>query len=577
MNFLCVIGRYSSMDSVESAQLLKLSSTEGFSYECSPCNNDGLVKEAKFYCSECTEYMCDSCESSHRRFRGTRQHQIVSGDAIPLTSSVYVGKSVTQSSTLCTCNVKEVTIFCKDHNDVICTDCKTLHHRGCDCISVDEESIGFKNSIANDTIAKADKLIKRIEELLNEQKDILGSLLIKIKGCLEEIHNFREQLIAQIHLMDTSSSDEVDRLAKFHKKSIQQKVDTFEIALGKIVSRKNFLLLSRNTSEDKIKFIGNIRLAKDLESIGKVINDVSKEINKPDINFVRSTRLCGIQTDQTLGEVKLETTTMKIIANMKVASAFKIDTEIDNAAITGSVFMPSGELCLCNYTASTIRILNNEFSFKEELKLEGVPWDVAVINEENVLITMPNEKKLHYVQVRPKLQLGGGKNLDKKCWGVEVYKGDFYVSCHNNPGEGEIRVFDNNFLLKTRIGLGQNGEYMFSNSLYITISYKGEILISDDGLKSITRMPNDGSLAINTYKINAKNPVGILVDGGNNVIICCRNSNTIHVPDESGIETKTIQITSESMKPLSVCFRQADNILVVTSDCNSSTYALKME
>lgn len=566
------------MDSTEGAQSLKLSSRECFAHECSPCKNDGLAKEAKFFCSECTEYLCDACESSHRRFRGTRQHQVVSGDDIPLTPTTLgdVGKSVSESSILCACNIKEVTIFCKDHYNVICIDCKTLHHRTCDCIDIVEQSIGFKDSTSNITITKADELVKRIYELQNERKEILSTFLRKAQDCKKEIRSFREELCEQIYKMEKNSIEEVDRLEKAHETNIQQQIGTYETALSKIVSRKSTLLLSQDRSDDKLQFIWNLRLAQELDSVNPVINDVRKDAEEPDISFARNIGFSDIQRCQMLGEIKCITHSFagRIISEKKVISTVKIDTEANIEEIPGSVFMPSGELVLCTYGAYNIRVLNMDFSKKEELKVESPPWDVAVFNKQTVLITMPYKKKIQYVQVLPRLQVDHATQLDKECWGIEVYKGDIYVSCGGGGNTGEIKVLDYKFLCKKKIGKTHGGFGQFSSPKYLAMSFKGEIIVSDESLNSITRMPNDGSSVTNTYTVS--NPMGVFVDGGNNAFVCCRDSNSIQVVDDNGINIKTLTITSEPMRSRSISFRQADSTFVVTSDRNSSTYALKM-
>ena len=150
------------MDSVEGARSLKTSSEECFIHECSPCENDGLVREARFLCGECGDYLCEPCETSHRRFRSTRKHEVRAIDGNE--ESKITARRQIQSTILCSCNGKGVTIFWIDHNDILCVDCKTLHHRSCDTCTIESKSVELKDPVVNVSVADADKLVKRIEK-----------------------------------------------------------------------------------------------------------------------------------------------------------------------------------------------------------------------------------------------------------------------------------------------------------------------------------------------------------------------------------------------------------------------------
>ena len=59
------------------------SSDDGSTFMCSPCNYEGVKKEAKFYCPQCQDYLCDSCKSAHQKMSASRNHKVVAGSAMP--------------------------------------------------------------------------------------------------------------------------------------------------------------------------------------------------------------------------------------------------------------------------------------------------------------------------------------------------------------------------------------------------------------------------------------------------------------------------------------------------------------
>lgn len=47
---------------------------------CGVCETQHVVKEAAFWCPECDEGICTSCEKHHRALKGTRNHEVTSID-----------------------------------------------------------------------------------------------------------------------------------------------------------------------------------------------------------------------------------------------------------------------------------------------------------------------------------------------------------------------------------------------------------------------------------------------------------------------------------------------------------------
>ena len=71
------------MASVDGSKSIQESSDDGSRFECSPCDYEGVKKEARHYCPQCKEYLCDGCKSVHQKIAATRSHKTVSGSLMP--------------------------------------------------------------------------------------------------------------------------------------------------------------------------------------------------------------------------------------------------------------------------------------------------------------------------------------------------------------------------------------------------------------------------------------------------------------------------------------------------------------
>ena len=391
-------------------------------------------------------------------------------------------------------------------------------------------------------------------------------------GCREAIQKFHAEISTQLDNMEAKSIKDVDEYQTAFEKKLKQQVDACKAALSRILSNRESLKSSKEAGDGIQTFVWNLKLTQTLESLETVILDISEEIEEPETSFDPNMKLLPDVTEG-LGKVMkgAKFKRSKCISDLDIKSTRIIDVAVPqgtcNPVITGSAFMPTDELVLCDYANNRIKIYDKWLTFKEKLTLEGTPWDVVPINGDDLVITLVFARKLQLVKTLPNLQLNRSISLDVQCWGLAIFGDNVYVSCVS-----EIRVFDTNLHMKVTFA----DKPQIERCLYIATSGEGDQFISDDRGNSIKKIRNN----IQILKIDhqdLKQPVGLFVDIKNHVVVCCRDSNKILVFDENGSLIKTFSIASEGVRPLSICYRHTDNTMVVTGDSKSPTFAFSMK
>ena len=82
------------------------------------------------------------------------------------------------------------------------------------------------------------------------------------------------------------------------------------------------------------------------------------------------------------------------LRSLKVVKSEKFVITPDGAIrMTGSTFMPNGELLICDHGAKLLYVLDPEFKVKEPFRLPGRLWDLAVIYDEEVILSYSSLKK----------------------------------------------------------------------------------------------------------------------------------------------------------------------------------------
>ena len=268
--------------------------------------------------------------------------------------------------------------------------------------------------------------------------------------------------------------------------------------------------------------------------------------------------------------------TKTVLLGRKVQSRsqanFKAGDDEKPPYITGCTVMTNGDVVLCDMHNDKINLLGSS-GVTRNMKLSSYPRDVSVLDQTSVIVTLPANKQLQVVQVYPQPKPLRVIQLDKRCWGVEVSKGELYVTCYTYLGadddytraEGEIRVLGLDGKVKRRLGVNQDGSFMFTAPYYITVNSSGEkIFVSDFDTDTVTYMSVDGRV-IYTYKDGSmRGPMGLLCDSEDNILVCGGSSNNVQVLTPDGKRHCTLLTARDGLKdPRSIAYRDSDNTLFV--------------
>ena len=259
----------------------------------------------------------------------------------------------------------------------------------------------------------------------------------------------------------------------------------------------------------------------------------------------------------------------KLLLGSKIRSRRQIQVKSDNEqsspGITGCTVLSSDHIVLCDYVNHNLKLLHTTSVRQGTLTLPHEPRDVSAVDDNNVIVTLPWKMQLQYTQVLPQMKAGRVIQLDKKCWGVKVSDDEIYTTCHDNPGQGEVRILELNGTIKRRLGIKQDGSFIFISPYYITVSQSDrKIFISDYHTSSVACMTGDGNIIYQYKHDELKSPLGALVDAGDNVLVCAQSSCTVQLITVDGSKHETLLSSRDLPQlPSFVAYRVSDDTLVV--------------
>ena len=402
------------------------------------------------------------------------------------------------------------------------------------------------------------------------------------EACKKEIKTFRKQLDTCLDKLEKNMLTELDKWESEESRRIDQDISDLTTALKVVESDCKLLEDAKRNGIKESMFTADVQVSKVLQGYQSKLGELEKGAEKPNLAFERNKTLDDLITEvKSLGflktqhkgrpddrPLKTDISGRKVLLGRKVLSGsqvcIKTDDDKNRPLISGCSVLPNGHVVLCDNDNNKIKLLDGSTSLVGSLEFYD-PYDVSVLDTENVIITTPENRKLQVVQVFPHMKAGRTIQLDKKCWGVEVSRDEIYITCHNNPGEGEVRVLDLKGKLKRRLGAGQGGSLMFASPWYITVNVSGEkIFVSDRSTATITCMTVDGDVV---YQYNDKDlrcPNDLYCDSGDNILVCGWRSDNVQVITADGKKNRTLLSSDDGLqRPYSIAYRDSDDTLLV--------------
>lgn len=240
--------------------------------------------------------------------------------------------------------------------------------------------------------------------------------------------------------------------------------------------------------------------------------------------------------------------------------------------ITGCSFMPTGHVVLCDNHNGRILLSDSDLNIKVRMDLHGKPFDVAAVDNRNVIVTLPHEQQLQYVQVLTNFKKGRAINIHKRCYGIAFAGGQIYTSCVRHGKDGEIRVYNADGSLCRRIGVNPDGSYLFKEPYNLAVQKSKttvtgdfyDIYVSDLQTDIITCLTAEGGIVYQYFDVDLKMPLGLHVDRERRAFVCGWKSDNVQVLTAEGKKCVTLRDSSDGVeRPYCIAYRDVDRKLIL--------------
>ena len=268
------------------------------------------------------------------------------------------------------------------------------------------------------------------------------------------------------------------------------------------------------------------------------------------------------------------------ISTVKAVYSEKIPIEVRGDRLTPSVngaeFLPDGRLLVVDNQNKKVKRLSSSFTYEGSVDIER-PHDIAIINKTTAIVTdcSSTEPQLHFINVTPSLQLQSAIPLEQQCFGIDVYNGTIYITCHKyKRGQGHIKLLDMDGKLKGILGVtegqGQNS-YMFWWPMFVRVSrFTGNVYVSDLTADTVTCLSPKGEVIFEFSTTDAlEYPYHFILDDRDNILIVGGGVDILEILN-NGQKYKILPNNRYERYLDALAYRQTDGVLLVVEHISRS-------
>ena len=557
------------------------SSDEKFDYECTPCREENTVREAKYFCPECSEYYCISCELSHRRLKATKNHTVLNEDELHKKEH---RKQIVLPVMYCSCNQNCLLEFiCEEHNEVFCSSCKGFAHRKCELSAIQEKSKSFTQKTLKSTSERVNTVKSKAEQFEKTQTKSVEEFQKLNNECRNKINAIGEQLHAFVDEITNNCRRDLESKVNSHSSELENCITTSNNMIQRLNNAIKLLQDARSVGETNQMFVSNMIIMKMCTDFENILQEIESDIHVKVISFqIDAAVLDILNRVKSVGTVNVYNENIAFIKTDIIAMDViedKLSSMMPSGAerITGATLMPNGYLFLCDTDAQTVKLFDANFKEISKLKLSEKPWNASSVSEKTAIVSFPYVNKLQFVETISTIKLKDSFTLDKQCFGVQTYGDEIIVTCSNDPGEGEVRILDFSGNLKRKLAVNHNEKAVLSSPLHLALNSRYDrIFISEYSNGTIYCMTTDGRIKFKCVIPDGKNLRGLITDREDNVFVCDVSKRCIYAITEGGTMHITfLQLPYSDAEPTGLIYRDKDNTLVVACEKRILVYKLK--
>ncbi|XP_078589232.1 E3 ubiquitin-protein ligase TRIM56-like [Branchiostoma floridae x Branchiostoma japonicum] len=511
-----------------------------------PCTVCEAGNSAQFYCVECTDYLCQTCNKVHSGLKMSRAHKVVTIQ--DLQSGKAASELRARETSKCEDHQELNKFYCDTCHRVICLHCVVTVHKDHQYVEIEKaaEREGAKIKAKLATVKNTADLHEKLIQQLQSVKDEWSA---QVQRTEEQI---RKQLNSIIEAAKKVGNDRIAQLRAMNaarEKQLQAAIEAAEMDLASARSCVQFTdnVLEYGSPTELMSVAGELteRLDQTADEKKAGMAEMTKDL--VNLTVEPSTYNVEQKVSKLVGEItktfipvlsSLPTLTTQVRPNMVIGKGDRGLKRIKVAGkdrfgqfqdLTSLAVTAEGDIVATDLGNSRLQFLGKDGSFKKKADLTFQPWSVAALTNGELLVTGDGHR-IHVLDKQGResraIQVTGAAETGETTEGVAVDRlGRIIVTI----GHQVFKLSPSGDVMM-RIGVKDQGQQYFGSSLRVAVNNRNQIVVSDwDNNKMLMfdssgrRLFTCGSYGSGPGQLNY--PDCVITDSEDNIIVSdCGNS-----------------------------------------------------
>ena len=543
---------------------------------CGPCSRDGQHHEAEGYCIDCSEYFCTTCIKHHKNLKITKNHVLRDRKAMPKYKQISDNNEDDSSMESCDIHTSELLrYYCKDHDEPCCSVCATLKHRQCN------ELLYIPDIKAKKTNKQSEGMIRRIRVLANQfdkvheetnkNIDLLDSQKNEFQQAIMKLH---QDIVALLHNLEKTTAKDLNLVHESEKGYLTKRAYACNDAIKSLhISSSNLDIALQNGIESKsfLQLKKTAKLVTHYEELLETLKNKNADTLKFQFQPGRSTREL-LKNLTSLGKLEILNRPTKSAVFVKEFNVASQSDPYQVCDITGCTILEDGRIVLVDMYNVCLKLFGTNHKLVAHTKLSAEPWDITLVHSDQVVITLPREKKLQFFTVEtrfnPLHKIGPTGTKSSQFYGITYHQEKLFVSCPKDEPPN-IKILDMQGKELRTISSSPQERNLFSDPRYLAISHDGkDIFVSDCGNNTIISLQLKPDGRVKTYSDAQNNPMGgLIIQTDGNLYVCgFKTKSILNLTGDCMFVNNLIGKESGLKNPQALCYCPITHQLVVTME-----------
>jgi hypothetical protein len=245
------------------------------------CENCDSEDAAQNRCNECGMFLCQFCTESHKRYRSTKHHELVTMEQL---KSNPVPQNIAEKIRCRKHKQKVIKLFCKTCQTTICRDCTIVDHRQHEYGFVEEVAVEEKRHLQSNLNEIKQRKGRVVEAIVNLKK-FNESLEAKKTSTDSEISQHFDQFVKAVESRKREMMEKAASITNSKQKQIHAQLEVLEVALASCESSIEFTEQAFKNGNDVQILSMEKYILQSLEQL-KTVKDQTKPCVTVDMGFI---------------------------------------------------------------------------------------------------------------------------------------------------------------------------------------------------------------------------------------------------------------------------------------------------